>query len=346
MDDVNMPEVQPFAGRSGAWNDVWFPFLAGLSISFQTRYAKAAERMLEESERLLKLSLDRKYDDFGHSALNCPERSVVRETVRIPEKDWQEFLKMGMDDSAYTEYSMLTEYTSDALLPFDRIVIHGAALRWHERAYLICAGSGVGKSTQAACLQQLRPGEFSVISGDRPVLEFRPSAPAPCHSERSEESVSSVPFHRHSEQSEESVSSVPFHRHSERSEESVTPVPERSAPVAAHSVRHSAAQSILVHPSPWNGKENWCGASAAPLAGLILLTRGTENSLCSLTPYEAAYPLYPQLIHSGREPETIHRAAQLEEHLLKSIPVWKLTSFQAPDSTRLLLDQIFAEAAP
>ncbi|MBR7009695.1 MAG: hypothetical protein IKI02_02155 [Oscillospiraceae bacterium] len=164
---------------------------------------------------------------------------------------------------------------------------------------------------QARALQQLRPGEFSVISGDRPILEFRPAAPAPCHSEQSEESA--------------------------------TPVPERSSPVAAHSVRHSAAQSILVHPSPWNGKENWHGAAAAHLAGLILLRRGEKNALKLMSPREAVIPSYSQIFQTAKTAETIRRAAALLTRMLESVPIWRLTTHQVPDSTQLLLGAVFSE---
>ena len=246
------------------------------------------------------------FDAFAPSgaASPCVEAS---EPVSIPDRDWSEALREGMTDDAHSEFSMLTNYCSDALLRYDRVILHAAALRWRDGAYLICAPSGTGKSTQAGALQALRPGEFGVICGDRPVLEFRLSAPC------------------HSEQSEESVSSVPFHRHSERSEESASPVP---AP-------------ILVHPSPWNGKENWHGAEAAPLAGLILLSRGPENRLTALTDREAALTMYQHFLQSAWVPENIRRVAALETRLLRAVPIWLLESDQVPDSTRLLLDAVF-----
>jgi len=89
---------------------------------------------------------------------------------------WRDLEQRNIAGSAYLEYSVLTSFVSDALLPRGRFVLHAAALRWRDMAYLICADSGVGKSTQARCLQQLRPGEFGVICGDRPILEFRPAA--------------------------------------------------------------------------------------------------------------------------------------------------------------------------
>ena len=299
-------------------NDQIFVTLANITLSCRLRYPETA----------------------GYFQKPGPDASCVGTgSVCLSDDDWDFFLHDGAMDAPHTEYSLLTAPLSDALMEFDRFIFHAVALRWRDRAWLIAAPSGVGKSTQARALQQLRPGEFSVISGDRPILEFCPATPAPRPSERSEESVSSVPFHRNSERSEESV--PPSSRHSERSEESASPVPERSAPVAAHSVRHSAAQSILVHPSPWNGKENWHGAAAAPLAGLILLRRGEKNALELMSPREAVIPSYSQIFQTAKTAETIRRAAALLTRMLESVPIWRLTTHQVPDSTQLLLEAVF-----
>ena len=117
---------------------------------------------------------------------------------------------------------------------------------------------------------------------------------------------------------------------------------------AAHTVRlepdprtAQEAWEITVHPSPWNGKENWYGAGAAPLAGVILLERGEANSLSALSEREAAVPLYTSFIQTAWEPDNIRKIAELETRLLQSVPIWQLTTHQVPDSTKLLLDAIF-----
>ena len=212
--------------------------------------------------------------------------------VRLSREDWDHFLSTGMAETPQTEYSLLTASFSDALMEFNRLIIHGVALRWQEHAYLICAASGVGKSTQARWLQTLRPSEFGIICGDRPILEF-------CHCE---------------------------------------PVTD----VTGAAIRPPVTEgSILVHPSPWNGKENWYGAEAAPLAGLILLERGDENRLCTLSPREAALAIYSQIIQTCVTAEGIRKAAELATRLLNAVPIWKLTTHQVPDSTKLLLDTVF-----
>ena len=209
--------------------------------------------------------------------------------VEITDEDWAFYRDEGFQQNAHMEYSLLSVHFSDALLAFDRVLFHGVALRCHDKAYLICAGSGVGKSTQAYYLRKLRPGEFGIICGDRPILEFRKSLPP-------------------------------------------------AGEVSAHG---ALADEVYVHPSPWNGKENWHDADGAPLAGVIVLVRGDENKFEALSKNNAVLPLYPQFIHTACKKENIYRVAAMETCLVNSVPIWKLTTFQVPDSTNLLLENLF-----
>ncbi len=86
--------------------------------------------------------------------------------------DWDFWRRNGAVPSAYLEYSSLTGSCSDVLLAYNRCAFHAVAVRYQGKAWLIAAGSGVGKTTQMRTLQELYPGEFSVISGDRPILDL------------------------------------------------------------------------------------------------------------------------------------------------------------------------------
>lgn len=207
---------------------------------------------------------------------------ILGDVAGLGDWEWNATTAAGMPVNAYTEYTVLTAFVSDALLEADRVIFHGVALRWRDRAWLITAPSGVGKSTQFKHLSALRPGEFSVICGDRPVLEFRPADAA-------------------------------------------------------------ATGGIWVHPSPWNGKESWQGAEPAPLGGIISLRRGEENSLKAVSPRDIALEIFPQFLQSCREAENIRRVAALETRMLEAVPLWRLTTFQVPDSTKLLLETVFPQ---
>lgn len=238
--------------------------LGGICLPFSVRFREALEYLPAEP-------------------CNCRTEQI--EPIRVFPGDWELFSKFGIPEDGKGEANILTAYFSDALLPFQRVAFHAVAVRWRDRAYLISAPSGVGKTTQARNLSMLRPGEFSIICGDRPILQR-------------------------------------------------CPLPEGA---------EQGKEQIFVHPSPWNGKENWHDAEGAPLAGVILLDRGPENQLASLTPREAAARAFSQFIHSGKDEQTVRLLAQMAEAMLQAAPIWRLTSDQVPDSTKLLLQTVFPE---
>jgi hypothetical protein len=95
--------------------------------------------------------------------------------------------------------------------------------------------------------------------------------------------------------------------------------------------------TVIIHPSPWNGKEGWHGAEAAPLGGVFLLRRGAQNSIKPVAPGAAAAFLYQQIFQSYCTQEMIRLAGLMGEKILKSAPVWLFTNKDVPDSTRLLM---------
>ncbi len=203
-----------------------------------------------------------------------PGSPALLPVASISDEDWDYYLSLGMMDTPHTEYNMLTAHIGDCMLDNSRMIVHSVALNYCGQAWLICARSGVGKSTQARLLQELCPGDFSVICGDRPILEFHEDL-------------------------------------------------------------------ILVHPSPWNGKEGWQGGEAAPLKGMILLKRGDKDEISEIVPRRAIDAFYPQIIQTAKEEARIHKSAELATTLLSTISLWSMTSCNLPDSTKLLLRTVF-----
>ena len=95
---------------------------------------------------------------------------------------------------------------------------------------------------------------------------------------------------------------------------------------------------IMVHPSPWKGKERWGSMLKAPLAGIIYLEQGKENTITRLTPQEAVIPIYKQVIYLPEKEEHIRAVCRLEDALLRNIPVWKLVNLGDLDSAQLTHD--------
>ena len=96
--------------------------------------------------------------------------------------------------------------------------------------------------------------------------------------------------------------------------------------------------TVWVHPSPWNGKENMGDRShsPAPLAGIILLQQGQDNTIAPLGAAEAIPALFPQFILLPDTAEEIHALASLMDAMLRAVPVWKLANRGDDDSTELL----------
>ncbi|MBO4848191.1 MAG: hypothetical protein J5586_03460 [Clostridia bacterium] len=197
--------------------------------------------------------------------------------VSVPDEAWAYIRRRGFVEDELSEAGLITAYASDALLETGMCLIHAVAVRKGDGAWLIAAPSGVGKSTQVRYLDMLFPGEFSVICGDRPVLQL------------------------------------------------------------------VGDDKVLVHPSPWNGKEGWKGADSARLDGVICLKRGEENIVEPMKKTEAVIPVFEALIHSGSTAEQVRQLAAFEDELLRRTTVWRMINLGVPYSTDLLYNTLFVQ---
>ena len=192
--------------------------------------------------------------------------------ISVGKSEYEDWQKLGNTTrNGYAEYSLLSCHTSEYLMDYQRFVFHAVAMRWHDKAWLITAPPGIGKSTQYKNLKELYPEEISIINGDRPILQILDDG------------------------------------------------------------------GIMVHPSPWNGKENWCGAEAAPLAGIIFLKHG-ENVIEPVSPKAMANSTFFSIFQSFDTGEVIQKAAKLAQQLLKSVPLWQLTNRGDLASSALIYD--------
>ena len=203
--------------------------------------------------------------------------SSAAETLTVTDEEWAFFLKKGISYTGQTEASLLTSYASDYLMYFNALIMHAVAFSFQGKAWLITGHSGAGKSTQVRNLQEILPGEFRVICGDRPVIKITEEG------------------------------------------------------------------KIIVHPSPWNGKEGWHGADSAELAGIICLERGAENKIETLSLRRSVATVYSSFIHTAAREETILKVAALETKILEQVAVFRLESCTIPESSDVLFSCLFRE---
>lgn len=76
----------------------------------------------------------------------------------------------NMNPNGNLEYCLCMYRTSDYLTKHDSCLFHGAAFLLNNKAYLISADSGVGKTTQIRNWMELYSHEIRVMNGDKPIL--------------------------------------------------------------------------------------------------------------------------------------------------------------------------------
>lgn len=101
--------------------------------------------------------------------------------------------------------------------------------------------------------------------------------------------------------------------------------------------------SIWMMPSPWNGKERLHSNHQAPLGGIIVLEQAMTNTITRIPLIESILPVYSQMCLDRTDKELIRLAFQMEDELLRKIPVWRLSSRGDLDSARLCHEAITGE---
>ena len=99
--------------------------------------------------------------------------------------------------------------------------------------------------------------------------------------------------------------------------------------------------SVWVYSSPWRGKEH-AGSPGirAQLGGVILLQQGQVNDISRMTVQDAVMPLFAEFISYPENSEQIKKQAEILEHILQAVPVWKLVNVGDLESAQLTIETI------
>lgn len=97
---------------------------------------------------------------------------------------------------------------------------------------------------------------------------------------------------------------------------------------------------IIVHPSPWTGKERWAGKEKAPLHGIILLEQGQTNIVRPMDMHEAVLPIIQEFIYTAKTRESVHTVFRMADTMLRGVPLYKLINKGDVESSAMLYDII------
>ena len=198
--------------------------------------------------------------------------------IRMSEERFEECRKLVPADrtDAYTEHKGLGPLTSKKLLEYNCCLYHGVAVRFMEKAWILTAPSGTGKTTQYLNWKELYHDDVEMICGDMPVLE------------------------------------------------------------------HNNGM-IIVHYSPWNGKECIGSHLSAPLGGIIILSQEIKNQIVKTTAEESVFDIINQFIVIPEDEKEIRTVFAMIDCIFKNYPVWHFGNTGSLRSTEMLVEQVKTE---
>lgn len=116
------------------------------------------------------VALDNKYEYIeklchGYHASGAADITVSATDAEISEQSEKLAVSLG-----YAESVVLYSKIADELYRYGALLAHGVALEYGGEVYLICAKSGVGKSTHAALWRAAFGDKVSILNGDKPII--------------------------------------------------------------------------------------------------------------------------------------------------------------------------------
>lgn len=108
-------------------------------------------------------------------------------------------------------------------------------------------------------------------------------------------------------------------------------------------VLHFIDQNIMVHPSPWKGKEGYGSMLVAPLGGIVYLKQASENRITQMEPKDAVIPIFNAINTYSKTPKLVDQMFKLEEKLITSVPVYLYENTGTLESSEILLNTLRKE---
>ena len=99
-------------------------------------------------------------------------------------------------------------------------------------------------------------------------------------------------------------------------------------------------KNILVHPSPWNGKERMRGLSSAELGGIIFLDQYDKNSIELTSKNDSIISLFHQFAVIPEKETEILIISNMIQRIIKDVQIWLFSNNGSDDSSRLLRNTI------
>lgn len=96
---------------------------------------------------------------------------------------------------------------------------------------------------------------------------------------------------------------------------------------------------FIVYGTPWCGKEHYNRNTKAPLKGIVLLSRGEENSIERISPDKFNEFLLKQ-VYMPKSPEGVMQSLDFADRLFSSVPLYSLKCNISTDAARVACEAL------
>jgi hypothetical protein len=105
-------------------------------------------------------------------------------------------------------------------------------------------------------------------------------------------------------------------------------------------VRRDPAGAWWMHGTPWHGEAELAAAARAPLRALLLLDRGTSNTLAPMGPAAAVAALLARSFVSFHDVDAMQRSLALLDDLVRDVPCLRFSFVPGADAVRFVLENL------
>ena len=127
----------------------------------------------------LAIGIDNRYPNIEYIAADYLTDEAPVFSVSASEEDIIAEREMSGADlpNAYYEITALYRKIAEKIAEYDGFLFHGSVIDFKDKAYVITAKSGVGKTTHTGLWLSEFGDEVSVINGDKPIIRFIDGTP-------------------------------------------------------------------------------------------------------------------------------------------------------------------------
>ncbi|KAB5607392.1 hypothetical protein [Bifidobacterium jacchi] len=229
----------------------------------------------------------------------------------------------------YLETLAVFRRIAEQLPALHRVVFHGATISFAGRAWLFTAPSGTGKTTHIRLWREVYGDRVGIINGDKPILHIGAGLGGATLGNAGLGNATLGSANPDKATLDKATPDIADKTTLGKPGEPDKPdKPDNPDPTDT-----PRSCETIAYGTPWAGKENWQANTSAPLGGICVVTRGTDN-VCSRIGVEQALPLIARQTYMPADLLAVADTLELLDVLLRTVPIYLLRCTISPDAVR------------